>query len=233
MFLDGKDLATDPAYGALDEVEDSTADTVDHFVRVIGIDTVRGVVILADPGQETGRNLEVPLDQLQEAWDDVTHGDGSRRQMLVVSDSADPTPDDPSGAPTPIPAPTPTPTPGPDGGPTPGPDPVPGPEPGPASLPAPPSTPTPSGDTDVTLPGAPPAPPSRVEVAPPPGPVSLPAEDGALPAQPAAAPTQPPKVALPSDEPGDDGGLFEPSLGWVLIPVTFAAGRVAAALRRR
>ncbi|AII10712.1 C39 family peptidase [Rhodococcus opacus] len=58
-------------------------DTADHFLVVAGIDETRGVVILSDPGAPNGNQLEVPIDQFENAWVD------SGCKMLVA-DTPDP-----------------------------------------------------------------------------------------------------------------------------------------------
>ncbi|KXX58541.1 C39 family peptidase [Rhodococcus sp. LB1] len=58
-------------------------ETADHFLVVAGIDETRGVVILSDPGAPNGNQLEVPIDQFEDAWAD------SGRKMLVA-DTPDP-----------------------------------------------------------------------------------------------------------------------------------------------
>ena len=78
MFLDSKDVIG-PGYEAFagsDETEDTDADRVDHFVRVIGIDREAGVAIIANSGQYNGSQVEVPLERLEEAWDDNTNREG-------------------------------------------------------------------------------------------------------------------------------------------------------------
>ncbi|MGB7235830.1 MAG: C39 family peptidase [Rhodococcus sp. (in: high G+C Gram-positive bacteria)] len=61
-------------------VEDNTPD---HVLVVAGIDDDRGVVILSDPGVPNGSQLEVPIEQFEQAWAD------SGNQMLVA-DHPDP-----------------------------------------------------------------------------------------------------------------------------------------------
>ena len=53
----------------------------DHVLVVAGIDDARGVVILSDPGVPYGNQLEVPIEQFEQAWADSGH------QMLVADDS--------------------------------------------------------------------------------------------------------------------------------------------------
>ncbi|WP_338889776.1 C39 family peptidase [Rhodococcus sovatensis] len=53
----------------------------DHVLVVAGIDDARGVVILSDPGVPNGNQLEVPIEQFEQAWAD------SGNQMLVADDS--------------------------------------------------------------------------------------------------------------------------------------------------
>ncbi|OZF01330.1 C39 family peptidase [Rhodococcoides fascians] len=55
----------------------------DHVLVVAGIDDDRGVVILSDPGVPNGSQLEVPIEQFEQAWAD------SGNQMLVA-DHPDP-----------------------------------------------------------------------------------------------------------------------------------------------
>lgn len=57
-------------------------DLADHVLVVAGIDDERGVVILSDPGVPNGDQLEVPIEQFDDAWAD------SERQM-VVTDATD------------------------------------------------------------------------------------------------------------------------------------------------
>jgi hypothetical protein len=83
--------------------------------------------------------------------------------------------------------------------------------------------PAPGAPSDVDL-GA----PARAFPASPPAPadVSLPAATGdGLPAAPPARGAE--------DDGDDDGNLFDDPRGWVLIPVTLAAGRLAMAARER
>ncbi len=79
--------------GGGDEAEDSAADGINHFVRVVAVDVERGVAVLSDSSTPDGRQLEVPLAALEEAWDDVTsvdeYGNPVREHLLVVSDAAD------------------------------------------------------------------------------------------------------------------------------------------------
>lgn len=58
-------------------------DIPDHALVVAGIDEVRGVVILSDPGTPDGNQMEVPIEQFADAWAD------SDCQMLVA-DAPDP-----------------------------------------------------------------------------------------------------------------------------------------------
>ncbi len=58
-------------------------ETADHFLVVAGIDETRGVVILSDPGAPDGNQLEVPIDQFEDAWADSGH-------KLLVADTPDP-----------------------------------------------------------------------------------------------------------------------------------------------
>lgn len=53
----------------------------DHVLVVAGIDDARGVVVLSDPGVPNGNQLEVPIEQFEQAWAD------SGNQMLVADDS--------------------------------------------------------------------------------------------------------------------------------------------------
>lgn len=89
------------------EVEDSDADGVDHAVRVVAIDTNRGVVVLSDSGTPDGQQLEVPIEAMEEAWDDVTgtdeRGEPMRERLLVVSEESDQSENSASG---PQPAPS-------------------------------------------------------------------------------------------------------------------------------
>ncbi|TQF75197.1 hypothetical protein FK531_00375 [Rhodococcus spelaei] len=58
--------------------ESGEDDTADHVLVVAGIDDTRGVVILSDPGVPSGNQLEVPIEQFEDAWADSGH------QMLVT-----------------------------------------------------------------------------------------------------------------------------------------------------
>jgi len=58
-------------------------DTADHFLVVAGIDETRGVVILSDPGAPNGNQLEVPIDQFENAWADSGC-------TMLVADTPDP-----------------------------------------------------------------------------------------------------------------------------------------------
>lgn len=75
--------------------QESRTDGVDHAVRIVAIDTERGVAILSDPGHPDGQQLEVPLDVLDEAWSSPGYSEDGTRQdrQLIVSESPDPTPD--------------------------------------------------------------------------------------------------------------------------------------------
>jgi predicted double-glycine peptidase len=269
MFLDSRDVmpATGyEAYVAADELENSAQDTVDHFVRVIGIDRAAGVAIIANPGYAGASQVEIPLDQLEDAWNDnVIRSDTQidRARILIVSDGSDPTPDDvqlPVAQPvTPQPvapqpmAPQPA-TPEPTFGQPIAPEPAPvpsasGAEPGPAVDPAVqvPEAPAPASPSEVRLPepvdapllSAPPArevelpaprtssvvvpaPPAAPSVSPVLSEVRLPAADSELPVPEAAA-----------DTAEEERSLFQAVPGWVLIPVTLAAGRIGAALRSK
>jgi hypothetical protein len=79
----------------LDQPENSDEDVANHVIRIVGIDTVRGVAIVSDSGTDDGRRLEISLEALEEAWNDVTavdqEGDALRERILIVSDAADPT----------------------------------------------------------------------------------------------------------------------------------------------
>lgn len=94
MFVDGYDYWGDPE--GKDETENSAKDTVNHFVRIVAIDVERGVAVLSDSGSPNGQQLEVPLDAMEEAWNDVTGTDPAtgqpiRGHQLIVSTGADPT----------------------------------------------------------------------------------------------------------------------------------------------
>jgi hypothetical protein len=94
MFVDGFDYW--PGGDGQDQPENTGTDVVNHFARIVAIDTERGVAILADPGTPNGYQLEVPLGTLEEAWNDVTsydaYGNPTSDRMLVVSNYGDPTP---------------------------------------------------------------------------------------------------------------------------------------------
>lgn len=62
--------------------ESGEDDTADHVLVVAGIDDVRGVVILSDPGVPAGNQLEIPIDQFEDAWADSGH-------QMVVTDAPD------------------------------------------------------------------------------------------------------------------------------------------------
>lgn len=62
--------------------ETDDADLADHVLVVAGIDDERGVVILSDPGVPNGDQLEVPIDQFDDAWADSEH-------QMVVTDAPD------------------------------------------------------------------------------------------------------------------------------------------------
>lgn len=63
-----------------ESVED---DTPDHVLVVAGIDDERGVVILSDPGVPNGSQLEIPIEQFEQAWADSGH-------QMLVTDQPDP-----------------------------------------------------------------------------------------------------------------------------------------------
>ncbi|MGO4205173.1 C39 family peptidase [Rhodococcus sp. TAF43] len=62
--------------------ETDDADLPDHVLVVAGIDDERGVVILSDPGVPNGDQLEVPIEQFDDAWADSEH-------QMVVTDAPD------------------------------------------------------------------------------------------------------------------------------------------------
>ncbi|MFI6432876.1 C39 family peptidase [Rhodococcus oryzae] len=66
--------------------------TPDHVLVVAGIDDNRGVVILSDPGVPSGNQLEIPIDQFEQAWADSGH------QMLVTDAPDDGLIDEPKPA---------------------------------------------------------------------------------------------------------------------------------------
>jgi hypothetical protein len=63
--------------------ETTEDDTPDHVLVVAGIDDDRGVVILSDPGVPNGSQLEVPIEQFEQAWADSGH-------QMLVADNPDP-----------------------------------------------------------------------------------------------------------------------------------------------
>ncbi|MET4610634.1 putative double-glycine peptidase [Rhodococcus sp. PvR044] len=71
-------------------------DTADHVLVVAGIDDKRGVVILSDPGVPSGNQLEVPIEQFEDAWADSGH------QMLVTDAPDDGLIDQPNAAAVPV-----------------------------------------------------------------------------------------------------------------------------------
>lgn len=225
MFLDARDVrpAGDPIIDQ-DQPENTEADTVDHFVRVIGIDREAGIAILADPGYAGGRQMEIPLDQLEEAWNDNTVKPGQgvidRDHMLIVSDGADPTVDD-AGQPTTPPATTPQ-----TQGTTP---------PAPTTPPQGTTPPAPSTPETPTTPATPttgpsPAPPASPAAGPP-----MP-EPGLAPAAPSLPPEPQPAATAPSqpaaDMPARGISLPAPApqlAGDVSLPSADAAPAAAAA----
>jgi len=56
--------------------------TPDHVLVVAGIDDTRGVVILSDPGVPSGNQLEIPIEQFENAWADSGH-------KMLVTDAPD------------------------------------------------------------------------------------------------------------------------------------------------
>jgi hypothetical protein len=245
MFVDAKDVIGPgyEAFAASDEPENTPLDTVDHFVRVIGIDRAAGVAIISNPGQDGGSQVEIPLDRLEEAWNDNIYKDGVQgpnSHVLIVSDGSDPSVDaglQPMGQQSTQPQPQLPPQSGATPGPTPtGPEPEP--EPGPVTLPSrpgpgseppePTSTivpPAPSAPRSVELPapvaGIPATAPSAA------GPVELPAAESAGSAEPAAA-------GAPSSGADADGdGWIDPIHGLVIIPVALAGARIAMAAKER
>lgn len=108
MVVDGKDLLPDVGYedaANSDEPENSATDYTSHAIRVVGIDRTRGVAVLADPAYEGGGGVVVPLDRLEEAWNDLnwTPEGMVRDHRLIVTDDVDPT-DNPALAATVRPA---------------------------------------------------------------------------------------------------------------------------------
>ncbi|MGW4482139.1 C39 family peptidase [Rhodococcus triatomae] len=88
------DLATklDEGYGVIAMVDSGEIwgtdsggedDAPDHVLVVAGIDQDRGVVILSDPGVSHGNQLEVPIEQFVDAWED------SDCAMLVADEPDD------------------------------------------------------------------------------------------------------------------------------------------------
>lgn len=62
--------------------QETDDDLPDHVLVVAGIDDERGVVILSDPGVPNGDQLEVPIEQFDDAWADSGH-------QMVVTDAPD------------------------------------------------------------------------------------------------------------------------------------------------
>lgn len=228
LFLDNENL---PGMQELDGAENSAADDPNHFVRLTGIDTARGVAYLSDPGRADGQTLVVPLEMLEEAWNDSNN-------FMVVTDFADPTPDSveqPTSTGTDPPAPTGTET-------TPASAPVaqadvdpapvapadvePAPTPAPAARPASAPSATPSVvRTETVTTATTPPPPAAV------APLDLGVSDqiNDMLQNAADAATPPVDLTTPSSQPD---GLFDSALGFVLIPVAVSAG-VAATLGYR
>ena len=263
MFVDAKDVIG-PGYEAFagtDEPENTPLDTVDHFVRVIGIDRAAGIAIISNPGQYGGSQVEIPLDRLEEAWNDNIYDKGAtgpNSHVLVVSDGVDQTPDA-RPQPVALPQPTPQPAASQTGTPDPGPmSPMGTPDPGPMS---PTGTPDPSPSPDppvgpeprtVALPSGPgpgPHPTDPSPLASEPRPVArsveLPAPASGLPS---SASTSSGEVELPTSDLGaaaptatpnvegadrDQDGWLDPVHGLVIIPVALAGARIAMAAKER
>jgi hypothetical protein len=68
----------------------SAPDNSYHFVRVVDVDLDRGVATLSDSGIDSGKGEEVPLDKLEQAWDESNETTGAPSFSMVVSDSAEP-----------------------------------------------------------------------------------------------------------------------------------------------
>ncbi len=272
LFLDNENL---PGQAEQDGLEGGPQDDANHFVRITGIDTARGIAYLSDPGRADGQNLQVPLTMLEEAWNDSGH-------QMVVTTGVDPTPDGQATTTTPAPAPTPpttTTTTGnqnpagvpptgvpptgtttgpdgttlppqgtPDGTPPPpdetpttptgtdGPDDARSPDADEPSVPAPRSTSAPASLSETTRVTT-----ERISLVPdaPGGPVSMPATPSTpVAATPdlalseridsmlEAATVDPVDLSAPASQPD---GLFDPRLGFVVLPVAVSAG-VAATL---
>jgi hypothetical protein len=190
-------------------------DDANHVVRLVGIDTERGIAYLSDPGRADGKNLAVPLETLKEAWNDS-------KNAVIVSAAADPTPDQPATptntppneTETPEPAPTETAPASTDATPQADREPAPAPAQAPAARPAAASTPSVVRTETVTTSMTPPA-----DVAPLDLGVSDQINDMLQTAADAAAP--PVDLTTPSSQPD---GLFDSALGFVLIPVAVSAG---------
>lgn len=52
------------------DAEAGEDDAADHVLVVAGVDDARGVVILSDPGVPYGNQLEIPIEQFEDAWAD-------------------------------------------------------------------------------------------------------------------------------------------------------------------
>jgi hypothetical protein len=195
-------------------VNPNQQDDSNHVVRLIGIDTERGIAYLSDPGRPDGKNLAVPLEMLKEAWNDSGN-------LAIVSVAGDPTPDAAATPANPQPGETQTPQPAPAET-TPAPAPAPQADAEPAPAPAAPARPasapaaTPSvvRTETVTTSMTPPA-----DVAPLDLGVSDQINDMLQTAADAATP--PVDLTTPSSQPD---GLFDSALGFVLIPVAVSAG---------
>ena len=76
---------------------DDGLEVADHAVRIVAIDTERGVAILSDSGKADGHQLEVPLEVMDDAWTVEAgvdeNGEVLYDRSLVVSDAVDPTAD--------------------------------------------------------------------------------------------------------------------------------------------
>lgn len=65
--------------------------TADHAVVLVAIDDERGVAVVDDPGVPGGQGMEIPLEDLEDAWED------SGNEMVVAEPESDSVPSGPFG----------------------------------------------------------------------------------------------------------------------------------------
>jgi hypothetical protein len=86
---------SDEVWNKADDDLDPNDGGADHALRLVEVDTERGVAVLEDPGNPDGRGYELSLDMLADAMDD------SGGQVVVTSPTGTPAPEVTTPAATP------------------------------------------------------------------------------------------------------------------------------------